>query len=82
MRGAGSAPPQVKLDDNEVGGRQVQIRAEPRKLDGCDVSGSIGVVRQIAAVGIVDDAVVIVVSSTRRTLEECAECESAVVQRQ
>lgn len=53
-----SAPSTIRLDNNEVGRRKLQICAQLRILNRRDFSGAIGVIGQDAAIGIVDDAVV------------------------
>jgi hypothetical protein len=50
-----SAPPAVELDDNEVSRRKIQICAQLRILNGCNLSSAISVIGQGAAIGIVDD---------------------------
>lgn len=58
------APPDVDLDDNEVICRKVQVCADPGKLNGLNVSGTIRVVGQHPVIGVVDDAVAGVESHT------------------
>src|SRR5689334_12895971 len=69
---------QLGSDDEEVGRREIQIWAQPCKMNGCFLSGAVGVIGQDPAIGIVDDAVIGVMSDARRTLVKCAQGKSAV----
>src|SRR5688572_22476843 len=66
------------LDDNEVVCREIQISIQLRELNRGNVSRAIGVVIKSSTVGVVDDAVVGILTDARCIHDKCTEGKGAI----